>query len=157
MNTNGLCHSFKTLTSSCTYAISSPSLVTVRHRLQVSFYKSPSTARLGLEDGTGQAVDHLSLPPCPRDGLHTWHSCWGPWVPVADWAFPQTVLTSTGAPPTPALSNCLSWRERNPSFSEDKREVACGKLQWGHTSMSWSLRKDRFGHLCLSWSVKGRH
>ena len=63
MNTNGLCHSFKTLTSSCTYAISSPSLV--RHRssthlgcqtqassqfLQITLY---SMSRAGRRDRTG--------------------------------------------------------------------------------------------------------
>lgn len=43
-------------TSSRTCAIGSPSSVPARHRLQVSFYKPPSTACVGQEDGTGQAL-----------------------------------------------------------------------------------------------------
>lgn len=64
----------------------------------------------GLAPQNSGTAGHLSLPQCPRDGHHSWHRCWGLWVPAADGAFPPTVLTSTGAPPTPTLSNCLSWR-----------------------------------------------
>lgn len=128
---------------------------------QITLYSTSRAGRLdqdrhwtSLASKNLRAVNLLSLPKARTTLPQDWHvaQLQMPWVPVADWAFLQTVLTSTEAPPTPPLTDCLSWqvlisnKAASSCFSYTEKQLFLrrSRRQWGQKrTLHFQMTRER--------------